>query len=77
MSKIYPIKSILICGGKDREKQIEELESEYDIIIGTVGRICDMIQEEKIKMNEINYCILDEADKMLDISFIILLLLFS
>lgn len=73
ISKIYPLKSILICGGKDREKQIEDLDGDYDIIIGTVGRICEMIQIEKIKMNEINYCILDEADKMLDISFFLFL----
>lgn len=69
ISKIHPIKSILICGGLDRDNQIEKLNEDYDLIIGTVGRVCDMIQNEKIDLSKIDYCILDEADKMLDISF--------
>ena len=68
-SKNLPFKTVLIYGGVSMEDQIDKLKSGCDIIVGTPGRIMDMIERNYLKVDNINTIILDEADKMLDMGF--------
>jgi superfamily II DNA/RNA helicase len=51
-------------------KQIRDLKYAYNFVIGTPGRINDLIERRVIKLNEFNTIVLDEADRMLDMGFI-------
>ena len=68
-SKNLSFKTVLIYGGVSMDDQIEKLKMGCDIIVGTPGRIIDMIERGHLKVDKINTIILDEADKMLDMGF--------
>ena len=56
-------------GGKPLGKQIERLKSGIDILVGTPGRILDLINRRALFLDSIQWVVLDEADRMLDIGF--------
>lgn len=62
--------SVLCIGGTSVRNQFFELKRGYDFIIGTPGRIKDMVQRKAINMLEFRTVVLDEADRMLDMGFI-------
>jgi superfamily II DNA/RNA helicase len=62
--------SISVVGGMPIMRQIRSLEMGVSIIIGTPGRVKDLIARGKIKMDEYQTIVLDEADRMLDMGFI-------
>ena len=62
-------KTVLIYGGVSMEDQIDKLKIGCDIIVGTPGRVIDMIERGHLKVDLIQTLILDEADKMLDMGF--------
>ncbi len=69
-SKYIPqIKIATIYGGASANKQIEELNKGCQIAVGTPGRVLDLINRNKLKVEQIKYLILDEADEMLDMGF--------
>ena len=51
-------------------RQISELRYQYNFIIGTPGRLKDLINRGMIFLSEFNTVVLDEADRMLDMGFI-------
>ena len=63
------ITSACIYGGQPMNIQSEELRQKVDIVIGTPGRITDFCNQGKISLKEIDYLVLDEADRMLDMGF--------
>lgn len=64
------IKSICIYGGGDRNKQIEAYKSmKPEIVIATPGRLNDLTMNDLIDLTSVNYLVLDEADRMLDLGF--------
>lgn len=65
--KLY---STLIVGGTNMDRQIRELRRGPHVIIGTPGRLMDLIKRKEIKLDSINTLVLDEADRMLDMGFI-------
>lgn len=64
------IKNTVIFGGVPQGKQTEILRKGVDILVATPGRLLDLIQQRFVKLNDIEYFILDEADRMLDMGFI-------
>lgn len=62
--------SVLVVGGMPVERQIRELKRRPNFIIGTPGRIKDLINRRIINLNSINTVVLDEADRMLDMGFL-------
>ncbi|GGJ83226.1 DEAD-box ATP-dependent RNA helicase CshB [Lentibacillus kapialis] len=60
----------LLVGGTDKQKAMEKLKRPPHIIIGTPGRILDMIKEEAISIYTASAFVIDEADLMLDLGFI-------
>ena len=53
-------------GGADIREQMRELERGCDVVIATPGRLCDLIERGRLSLSEIVFCVLDEADRMLD-----------
>ena len=62
-------KTVLVYGGVSMDDQIDKLRNGCDIIVGTPGRVVDMIERGHLKVDKIQTLILDEADKMLDMGF--------
>lgn len=62
--------SVCCVGGASIGKQISELRYKNNFIIGTPGRLKDLIERAKIKLSDFSTIVLDEADRMLDMGFI-------
>ena len=69
-SKYTGAKSVVIFGGISQRKQTSALQNGADILVATPGRLLDLIGQGYIRLNHINYFVLDEADQMLDMGFI-------
>jgi ATP-dependent RNA helicase DeaD len=63
------IKIAIVYGGSDIQKQIRDIESGAQIVVGTPGRTLDLIKRKRLKVNEIQWVVLDEADEMLSMGF--------
>jgi ATP-dependent RNA helicase DDX43 len=63
------IKSVCVYGGGDRKEQISICDKGVEIIIGTPGRLYDLIKAGVINITTITYLVMDEADRMLDLGF--------
>jgi ATP-dependent RNA helicase RhlE len=61
---------VAILGGMSRFAQVQRMRAGADIVVGTPGRICDLIGTGELKLNEVSHFVLDEADRMLDLGFI-------
>jgi superfamily II DNA/RNA helicase len=70
LTKGMKLYSFPIVGGSPIFKQIHELKQGVDLLVGTPGRVMDLIERGKINMKEYKYIVLDEADRMLDMGFI-------
>ncbi|MFZ7945008.1 DEAD/DEAH box helicase [Neobacillus sp. 19] len=57
-------------GGQDVEKQLKKLKRNPQIVVGTPGRLLDHIRRETVRLSEISFLVLDEADQMLHIGFL-------
>ena len=69
-SKYLPkINVAVVYGGADIKKQIGEVTRGAQIVVGTPGRTLDLIKRKKLKVNEIDWLVLDEADEMLSMGF--------
>ena len=69
-SKGLGIRSVLVIGGMSLFRQKNELRQNINFVIGTPGRIKDLIGERSIQMSSFHSVVLDEADRMVDIGFI-------
>lgn len=61
--------TLLIQGGTDINRQIQRLKRNPQIIVGTPGRVMDLVKREKITSHTAKYLVLDEADTMLEMGF--------
>jgi len=62
--------SVCCVGGASIGRQISELNYTNNLIIGTPGRLKDLIERKKINLAKFNTVVLDEADQMLDMGFV-------
>jgi ATP-dependent RNA helicase RhlE len=62
--------TVLLLGGVSRYHQVKKLERGADIVVATPGRLKDLMDDGKIRLNETRWFVLDEADRMLDMGFI-------
>lgn len=63
------IKSTCVYGGASRGPQIRDLDRGVEIVIATPGRLIDFLESGKTNLRRCTYCVLDEADRMLDMGF--------
>ena len=70
IGKYTKIKSTCVYGGAPYNKQIKALKDDRpQIVVSTPGRTIDLINKGILKLNNAEYCILDEADEMLNMGF--------
>ncbi len=69
--RYLPFRSIVIYGGVSINTQISQLRKGVDIVIATPGRLLDHIQRGTIRLDATKMLVLDEADRMLDMGFIV------
>ncbi len=65
------LRHTVIYGGVSQKKQEQALRRGVDIVIATPGRLLDLLRQRVLNLNDIKYTVLDEADRMLDMGFII------
>ncbi|WP_440676744.1 DEAD/DEAH box helicase [Candidatus Pelagibacter sp. HIMB1587] len=63
------IGNALLIGGESMQKQLRQLKKRARIIVGTPGRINDHIERRSLNLSNVNYLVLDETDRMLDMGF--------
>ncbi|MBW6512435.1 MAG: DEAD/DEAH box helicase [Desulfuromonadaceae bacterium] len=64
------LRSTMIYGGVNIRPQMQRLERGIDIVVATPGRLLDHAERRTINLSEIEFLVLDEADRMLDLGFI-------
>lgn len=64
------LRHIVIFGGVSQSGQVEQLRRGTDVVIATPGRLMDLFNQRLISFQDISLLILDEADRMLDMGFI-------
>jgi ATP-dependent RNA helicase RhlE len=65
------IRNTVVYGGVPQRPQTEKLKKGVDILIATPGRLLDLMQQRYISLDNVKILILDEADRMLDMGFIV------
>ena len=63
------IKTALLIGGESMQRQLRQLGKRSRIIVGTPGRINDHLKRKSLNLSRVNYLVLDETDRMLDMGF--------
>ena len=59
-----------VYGGASITSQLRDLKRGVEIVVGTPGRVMDLLDRGALKLDKISYFILDEADEMLDMGFV-------
>ncbi|MCI3197476.1 DEAD/DEAH box helicase [Bacillus sp. HU-1818] len=59
------LRAVSIIGGANVKKQVEKLKKHPHIIVGTPGRVSELIKMKKLKMHEVKTIVLDEADQLI------------
>lgn len=61
---------LTVCGGQSIERQLKSLQRGVQIVVGTPGRVIDLLDRGDLKLDRVNWVVLDEADEMLSMGFI-------
>jgi superfamily II DNA/RNA helicase len=64
------IYSVVVVGGANIGRQIRELRARHNVVIGTPGRLKDLIERRVLNLSGFSNVVLDEADRMLDMGFV-------
>lgn len=64
-----PLKSALIIGGDSINKQLQQIQREPRLFVGTPGRLNDFISRGSLDLSAVDFLVLDETDRMLDMGF--------
>ncbi len=71
LAKYLPVKATTVYGGVPYTRQINALKKDRpQIVVGTPGRIIDLIKQKILKLNDCHHLIIDEADEMLNMGFV-------
>ena len=69
-AKYTQLRSTVVFGGIDMKPQTLELKKGVEVLVATPGRLLDHIEAKNVVLNQVEYVVLDEADRMLDIGFL-------
>lgn len=64
------LRVLTVCGGQSIDRQIRTLKRGAHIVVGTPGRVIDLLERGDLKLEQLKYAVLDEADEMLSMGFI-------
>lgn len=65
----FGLRVVLTVGGDPKYEQIKSLREGVDILVGTPGRVIDLIKSKGCNLQKVTFLVLDEADRMLDLGF--------
>ena len=68
--RLRGVRVLAIYGGQSYDRQISRLERGVDVVVGTPGRMLDLIHRGVLDLSAVRYLVLDEADEMLSMGFI-------
>lgn len=68
-AKYTPVKCVAVYGGQKIQGDIRALGHRPEIVVGTPGRVIDLLDRRLLQLNDIGFIVLDEVDRMLDIGF--------
>ena len=69
-AKFLPLRHTVIYGGVKQGSQVSALRNGIDVLVATPGRLLDLHGQGYIKLDQCEFFVLDEADRMLDMGFI-------
>ncbi len=69
-AKYTNLRSAVVFGGMDMKPQTLALKAGVEVLVATPGRLLDHIEAKNAVLNQVEYVVLDEADRMLDIGFL-------
>jgi ATP-dependent RNA helicase RhlE len=69
-AKHVPLRMATVFGGVSERPQIEALRSGVDLVVATPGRLIDLMDQRVANLSGIEFLVLDEADRMLDMGFL-------
>jgi ATP-dependent RNA helicase DeaD len=64
------IRTAIVYGGASMNVQVSALRAGVDIVVGTPGRIIDLMERGVLRLEHVKFAVLDEGDRMLDMGFI-------
>lgn len=70
IAKYVKVRLLPVYGGQPIDRQIKALKRGIDIVVGTPGRVLDLMRRKVIDLSNIKFFVLDEADEMLNMGFI-------
>ncbi|MEV5709479.1 DEAD/DEAH box helicase [Actinoallomurus sp. NPDC052274] len=59
-----------VYGGRAYEPQIDALKNGVEVVVGTPGRLLDLVKQKYLDLSQVSVLVLDEADRMLDLGFL-------
>jgi ATP-dependent RNA helicase DeaD len=65
----HPLKTLLVYGGTQIKHNLRRLRDNREIVVGTPGRVLDLLRRKALEFSRIRIAVLDEVDRMLDIGF--------
>jgi ATP-dependent RNA helicase RhlE len=68
--RFLPLRHQVIFGGVSQHAQVQSIRRGVDILVATPGRLLDLMQQGHISLRDIQFFVLDEADRMLDMGFV-------
>jgi ATP-dependent RNA helicase RhlE len=68
--RYLPLRHHVIFGGVSQHSQVQAIRRGLDILVATPGRLLDLMQQGHVSLRDVQYFILDEADRMLDMGFV-------
>lgn len=68
--KYLHIRQTVIYGGVNQRAQVKALSRGVEIVIATPGRLLDLVKQKRLKLDAVEFFVLDEADRMFDMGFI-------
>ena len=70
LGKYLPIKMASFFGGVSYGPQVDALRNGAQMLVGTPGRIIDLVQQGKMMLGDVGFLVVDEADRMFDMGFV-------
>ena len=67
---IKGLKVATLYGGQSYQPQFQQLERGAQVVVGTPGRLMDHLRRKSLKLDHLSFCVLDEADEMLNMGFL-------
>ncbi len=70
LARFTKLKTVTIYGGVSQSSQIRALRQRPDIVVGCPGRVLDLLQQNVLRLDQVETLVLDEADHMFDMGFL-------